>query len=142
MKLVVLISTLLLASLRPVSAQEITVAVASNFLPIAEKIVEQFEAGTGRDVVLVHGSTGQLFAQITNGAPYDVFLAADRQRPAELRRQGRTIAVKTYAIGRLVLVGQKPVDIENASEAFAGSRVALADPRVAPYGLEAPSAMA
>lgn len=122
-------------------AGEVTVAVASNFLTTAEEIAQRFGAGTGHQVVLSHGSTGQIYSQIDAGAPFDIFLAADHARPAALKASGKAREVRTYALGRLVLVSNVPVDRDTAPEAFAGRTAALADPTVAPYGLAATAAM-
>ncbi|MGI9389821.1 MAG: molybdate ABC transporter substrate-binding protein [Boseongicola sp.] len=122
-------------------AGEVTVATASNFLPTAETIAERFEAETEHSVVLMHGSTGQLYAQILSGAPIDIYLSADRQRPLALKNDGLATGAKTYAHGRLVLVSRVAVNPDEASSAFEGKRVGLADPIVAPYGLAATSAM-
>lgn len=122
-------------------SEELTVAVASNFLTTAEEIVDRFEATTEHRVTLVHGSTGQLYAQIDAGAPYDIFLAADSRRPELLAERGLASAVRTYAIGRLILTSRAEVTLETAAEAFEGRTVALADPTVAPYGLAATAAM-
>jgi molybdate transport system substrate-binding protein len=124
-----------------VAAGEVTVAVASNFLLTAEKIAAAFEAETGHDVVLSNGSTGLLYAQIVNGAPYDVFLAADEERPRLLKEDGRALETRPYATGTLAILSRMPLSVENAGEAFAGKTVALADPTVAPYGRAATRAM-
>lgn len=138
-----LMISLLLAVLAtvPARAGEIAVAVASNFLSTAEVLVSAFEAEHDVDVQLAHGSTGQIFAQVSNGAPFDVFLSADTMRPNRLREAGRAVSVRPYAIGRLVLVSREPVTEETIAEQFEGRVVALADPTVAPYGLAATSAM-
>lgn len=119
-------------------SERITVAVATNFLSTAQDISTAFSAETGHDVVLVHGSSGKLYAQIVAGAPYDVFLSADVERPARLANSGILAkgSPKPYAVGRLVLV--------HLDESYAGSiegilarndlRIAVADPAVAPYG--------
>ncbi|MXQ07187.1 molybdate ABC transporter substrate-binding protein [Alphaproteobacteria bacterium GH1-50] len=124
-----------------VRAGEVTIAVASNFLPAAELLAEAFETETDDAVVLTHGSTGQIFAQIVSGAPFDIFLAADDARPAELAARGLTADVRPYALGRLVLVSREAVTREAAAEMVTGANVALADPLVAPYGLAATAAM-
>lgn len=124
-----------------VSAGEVTIAVAANFLTTAEEIGAAFEAKTGHEVTISHGATGLLYAQIEAGAPFDVFLAADQDRPARLKSEGRALATETYAIGRLVLVSRLPITPETAAEVFAGRTVALADPTTAPYGLAATRAM-
>jgi molybdate transport system substrate-binding protein len=122
-------------------AEEVTLAVASNFLTTSQKLATAFSAETGHEVVISHGSSGQIFAQIDKGAPFDVFLSADAQRPADLLATGRASAVKPYALGRLVLVSTQPITRETAAEAVVGKTVALADPTVAPYGLAATRAM-
>ncbi|MDJ1015653.1 MAG: molybdate ABC transporter substrate-binding protein [Paracoccaceae bacterium] len=132
---------LLVACVRPAAAEDVTIAVASNFLSTAERLVEVFEAASGHDATIAHGSTGQIYAQIVSGAPFDVFLAADAQRPALLRQDGLAEMTRTYALGKLVLVSRIPVTEDSISEAFAGQNVALADPIVAPYGLASTSAM-
>ena len=132
---------ILLSFARAALADDVTIAVASNFLPIAEQIAADFERETGHTVTISHGSTGQLFALISNGAPFDVFLAADRERPAALLESGLASEVRTYALGRLFLVSRKKVLIRDAPEAFIGANVALADPILAPYGLASTAAM-
>ncbi len=102
------ISVLALVFGSAASAGEATVAVAANFLETAEEIAALFEYETGDSIVLAHGSTGRLYAQIVNGAPFDIFLAADAVRPAALEEAGLTYDSTTYAIGRLVLVGREP----------------------------------
>ena len=115
-----------------------TIAVATNFLTTAQDVSMAFTAETGHEVVLVHGSTGKLFAQILAGAPYDVFLSADADRPARLA-EGELLAEgspKPYAIGRLALV-HRDGDFAGSIEAILARedlRIAMADPTVAPYG--------
>ena len=123
------------------NAGEVTVAAASNFLTTLEELAARFEAETAHEVTVTHGSTGQLYAQIEAGAPFDIFLSADAARPALLQEAGRALDVRTYALGRLVLVSTSQVTRETAGEAFQGRTVALADPTVAPYGLAATAAM-
>ena len=122
-------------------AGEVSVAVASNFLTTAEKIAATFEADTAHKVVISHGSTGQLYAQIENGAPFDIFLAGDADRPALLRRAGKTLETRVYALGHLSLVSTMNVTEETAAEVVVGKTVALADPIVAPYGKASTRAM-
>jgi len=122
-------------------AGEVTVAVASNFLPTAQKIAAAFEAETGHDVILSNGSTGLLYAQITNGAPFDLFLSADEERPNLLREAGLALETRPYAIGGLALLSNEPVSADTAGDIFAGKTAALADPTVAPYGRAATRAM-
>lgn len=120
-------------------AATITVAVASNFADTAETLARDFERSTRHDVVLVRGSSGKLFAQIVNGAPIDLFLSADRVRPEELlRRDGRDNGdAFVYAIGELVVWSRDPsaagLDCSNFLQTT-GGKIALANPRLAPYG--------
>ena len=121
-------------------AEQTTVAVAANFRVVFETLAETFEAATGHRVAIVSGSTGQLYAQIKNGAPFDLFLAADQERPARLVGDGLGLAesIQTYAEGRLVLwsadqrlIGPDALD-RLAETDFAW--FAIADPELAPYG--------
>ncbi len=129
----------LMASLAtPALTDRLTVAVATNFLTTAQDISDAFIAGTDHEVILVHGSTGKLYAQIVAGAPYDVFLSADVERPARLVSEGLLSddSPKPYAIGRLAFVHidpglNSPLDVILARD---GLRTAIADPAVAPYG--------
>ncbi len=123
------------------AAEEVTVAVAANFLTTAEKIAADFEAATGHRVVLSHGSTGQLYSQIEFGAPFDIFLSADQERPAALSASGKASRTATYALGQLVVASRVPLSRDTAAETFAGRTAALADPIVAPYGKAATRAM-
>ena len=125
---------LTLAALGGVRAETATVAVAANFLTTAELLSEAFERDSGHQIDLVSGSTGKLYAQILNGAPFDVFLAADAERPEALEREGLAITRDVYAFGRLVLVvrGAREASLETlASDRL---RIAIADPNLAPYG--------
>ncbi|NNE81726.1 MAG: molybdate ABC transporter substrate-binding protein [Silicimonas sp.] len=122
-------------------ADEVRVAVASNFLGTVEALAPEFQADTGHSLVLSHGSTGQLYTQIDLGAPFDVFLAGDRERPALLLQNGKAREVRSYALGRLALVSRVPLETDKVGEAFAGRTAALADPIAAPYGKAATRAM-
>ncbi len=125
----------------PAYAADVTVAVASNFLSTAEQLVEAYENRSGDGIILTHGSTGQIYAQLRSGAPFDIFLSADALRPELLLEEGIATETRTYAKGRLVLVSRDPVAPETIAGQFEGQAVALADPTVAPYGLAATSAM-
>jgi molybdate transport system substrate-binding protein len=124
-------------------ADEATIASASNFRKALEALVPEFEASTGHRITITTGSTGQLYAQIVNGAPYDVFLAADQERPRLLVQQGLGIAgsVFTYAVGRLALWSRDPGRVSEdllTTLPDSGFRwFALAEPAVAPYGAAA-----
>lgn len=118
------------------AADSVTVAVASNFTRSATELAEQFEAETGIDVRLSTGSTGKLYAQILNGAPFDVFLAADAERPMRLEQSGRIVAGArtTYAKGALVLWSRSAHDCRSVLSDERSGRIALANPETAPYG--------
>ena len=124
-------------------AETVHVAVASNFMPTARTLAPAFEETTGHQLRLSAGSTGKLYAQITAGAPYDVLLAADADRPALLARDGHGVAKSrfTYAVGRLVLWSTAPEyrdrDCVQALRKKAFRRLAIANPAVAPYGVAA-----
>jgi molybdate transport system substrate-binding protein len=101
-----------------------------------------FEKQTGHRVVLSFGATGRLYAQISNGAPFDIFLAADDEIPARLEREG--VAVKssrfTYATGKLVLWSAKPGLVDTKGEILKTGdfkKLAIAAPKLAPYGAAA-----
>ena len=120
---------------------EATVAVATNFLLPLRSLAGEFAARTGHSLRISSGSTGQIFAQIMNGAPYDVFLSADAARPERLEEAGLTIpgARRTYALGRIVLWSADPGRVDaGGAEALAtlgNGKIALANPEVAPYGV-------
>lgn len=121
---------------------EVRVAVASSFAGPHERLAGAFTSETGVRVRASVGSTGGLYAQIRNGAPYDVFLAADRVRPRNLVREGFAVAGSrcTYAIGRLALAGTGVSSSRPLVDVLRDRRsrhVALADPEVAPYGAAA-----
>ncbi len=126
-----------------VLAGEVTVAVASNFLPAMQEIGAQFRQETGHSLRIVNGSTGTLFAQISKGAPYDVFLSADMARVTKLAEAGKLLdgAGKPYALGALVLYARdKGVlgrDIPSSLLRDDLRHFAMADPATAPYGLAA-----
>lgn len=120
-------------------AAETKVAVAANFTEPAKEIAARFEAATGHKVVLSFGSSGQFYTQIVNGAPYEVFLSADSERPAKAETDGLAAAGTrfTYATGRLVLFSKTPglVDAKGAMLRKDGfEKLAIADPKTAPYG--------
>lgn len=128
-------------SATPSRAAEIRVAVAANFAQAAGEVADAFTAETGHAIVLSFGSTGQLYAQITQAAPFDLFLAADQARPKQLVADGLAIAESrfTYAVGRLVLWSAEPgvVTGEETLRGGAFESLAIADPAAAPYGAAA-----
>jgi molybdate transport system substrate-binding protein len=120
-------------------AGETKVAVAANFTEAAREIAARFKARTGHDATLSFGSSGQFYAQIANGAPYEVFLSADVERPRKAEAEGLAVPGSrfTYATGRLVLFSGTPglVDPKGAVLAKGGfDKLAIADPKAAPYG--------
>lgn len=123
-------------------ADELNVAVAANFVSTLQKLGERFEKASGHKVVASPGSSGQLYAQIKKGAPYDVLLSADAERPAQLEAEGFAVAGSrfTYAIGRLVLWSPKPDFVDSEGKVLSKPNlrfVSLADPKTAPYGAAA-----
>lgn len=120
-------------------AETVRVAVAANFARTLEKLARSFESLSGHAIVPSAASTGQLYAQIRKGAPYDVFLAADQERPTQLEKAGLTVPDSriVYARGKLVLWSRRPGAVKAGGEVLASPdlrTVALADPRAAPYG--------
>lgn len=123
----------------PVLAADTQVAVAANFTEPAKAIAAAFKAKTGHTATLSFGSSGQFYTQMAHGAPYEVFLSADAERPLRAEQAGLAVpgARFTYAVGRLVLYSRTPglVDARGAvltSDRFA--KLAIADPAAAPYG--------
>ncbi len=129
-------------SCHTVHAEELIVAVASNFVVPAKELSQEFSRKTSHKVALSFGSTGKLYAQIIHGAPFQVFLAADQERPFRLVSEG--FAEKgsqfTYALGRIVLYFHRLSPNQHPKEVLKSNdftRLAIANPRTAPYGLAA-----
>jgi molybdate transport system substrate-binding protein len=123
-------------------AETVRVAIASNFTAPMKKIVFQFENDTHHRVQLVSGSSGKFFAQISQAAPFDVFLSADQNKPYRLEQAGFTEPGTrfTYALGGLVLWTEKntPIELDEKSlHSGTFSKLAMANPKLAPYGLAA-----
>jgi molybdate transport system substrate-binding protein len=123
-------------------AGEVQVAVAANFAGPMEKLAEQFQKDTGHKAVVASGATGKFYAQIRNGAPFEVLLSADDETPARLEAEGQVVAKSrfTYAVGRLVLWSAKAnyVDATGAVlKTGAFTHLAIANPKTAPYGAAA-----
>jgi len=120
-----------------VQAADVMVAVASNFSRPMQKIAADFEKDSGHKVLLAFGSSGKFLAQIENGAPFDVFLSADQAKPRRLEGNGFAVAGSrfTYAQGRLALWSATAGDdVQAQLKAGSFSKLALANPRLAPYG--------
>lgn len=127
-------------------AAEVQVAVAANFSAPMKKIAAAFEADSGHKALLSFGSTGAFYAQIRNGAPFQLLLAADDETPASLERDGFGVAGTrfTYATGRLVLWSAQPGVVDGKGEVLrkpGDGRIAVANPRLAPYGAAAIEAL-
>lgn len=124
------------------SADEVRVAVASNFVRTLHELTRDFEATTKDRVLISSGSTGKLHAQIANGAPFEVFLAADVDSPRRLEQDGHAVAESrfTYALGRLALWTNRPGTVDGTQTLLTRGtfrHLALANPRTAPYGAAA-----
>lgn len=138
------VSTLFFAA---VHAGEVTVAVAANFTAPMQKIAQAFEQDTGHKAKLAFGSTGKFYAQIKNGAPFAVLLAADDETPERLEKEGLALAGTrfTYATGRLALWSKQPHLVDDQGdvlrshklESMGVLKIAIADPKLAPYGAAA-----
>ena len=123
-------------------AAEVSVAVASNFSAPMQKLAHAFEQETGHKALLSFGSTGNLYAQIRNGAPYQLLLAADDTTPIKLEAEGLGVAGSrfTYAIGTLVLWSKQPGLVDEKGDVLRSGkfeRIAMANPKLAPYGAAA-----
>ena len=128
-------------------AEEVTVAVAANFTAPMQKIAQAFEQDTGHKALLAFGATGKFYAQIKNGAPFAVLLSADDETPTRLEKEGVAVAGTrfTYAVGRLALWSKNAslvddkgqVLLSNATDKNSFKKIAIADPKLAPYGAAA-----
>ena len=121
--------------------EQVLVAVASNFSEAARSLIVEFQVSTGRKIVPIFGSTGKLFAQIRNGAPFHAFLAADRRRPELLEQEGDGIAGTRfcYAVGQIALWSPSalaPPGPSTLKDAMF-RHLAIANPKLAPYGAAA-----
>ena len=137
---------ILMALLAPLHAAEVSVAVAANFAAPMQKIAQAFEQDTGHKAVLSFGSTGMLYAQIRNGAPYQILLAADEETPNKLEKEGLGVAGSrfTYATGKLVLWSKQPGFVDEKGDVLRTAkfeRIAIANPKLAPYGAAAMETM-
>ncbi len=121
------------------AAEEVRVAVATNFAATLGEIVTNFERDTGHAVVVSSGSSGAIYAQIRHGAPFDVFFSADAMRPKRLEEEGFAVcgSRRTYAVGRLTLWSATPGAVkEDGRSTLSGhfEHLAMANPGTAPYG--------
>ncbi|WP_022662434.1 molybdate ABC transporter substrate-binding protein [Paucidesulfovibrio longus] len=143
------ISLLLFAALLllplPAFAADLFIAQAANFMPAMKEIIPMFEAKTGLSVEATYTSTGKLYGQITNGAPFDLFLAADEKRPAKLFADGQSEEPFVYAKGQVVLWSMNPElckgSWQDAVQAETTRKLAIANTETAPYGTSAMKAL-
>lgn len=131
-----------------VSAQaaDVKVAVAANFAQPMKELVAEFEKDSGHKVALTQGATGKFYAQISNGAPFDVFLSADDETPARLLKEGKAVngTQFTYAIGRLALWAPDDKLVDQGGGVLKTDKfkfIAIANAKVAPYGRAAVQTM-
>ena len=130
-----------------VQADEVQVAVAANFTAPIQAIASDFEKDTGHKLIAAYGATGQFYTQIKNGAPFEVFLAADDTTPERLEKEGDTVPGSrfTYAIGTLALWSAKEGYIDGTDKALLANQythLSIANPKAAPYGLAATQVLA
>ena len=126
----------------PALAAETQVAVAANFTEPAKEIAAAFAQATGHKAILSFGSSGQFYTQIAHGAPYEVFLSADAERPLKAEQEGLGVPKTrfTYAVGRLVLYSKTPGLVDNRGAVLKSGKfekLSIADPAAAPYGAAA-----
>jgi molybdate transport system substrate-binding protein len=131
---------LLAAFALPAGAATLTVAVAANVQYAFEELQAAYTKATGNEVKAVYNSSGKFVAQVMNGAPFDVFLSADTEYPEKLQQAGYTAAPpRIYAYGALVLWTMKDLDLVHwpaALHSTAVDKIAIANPKTAPYGRE------
>ncbi len=139
-----LVATLLITSVwgRGLSADEVRVAVATNFSATMAALVTLFEQSSEHTVLVSTGSTGSHYAQIRNGAPFEVFFSADAERPRLLEQEGKAIAGSRflYAVGRLALWSPQPHLVDDHGEVLESDAfrfLSIANPELAPYGAAA-----
>ncbi len=140
-----LLGAAVLAWAVPAHAADTKIAVAANFIGAAKEIGRLFERRTGHRAVFSFGSTGQLYTQITQGAPYEVFLAADRVRPERAIAAGHAVKGSrfTYATGRIALFSMDKSLVKGGESLARGgfAKIAIANPVTAPYGAAAVETM-
>ena len=132
----------LLMAAPPTYAETVSVAVAGNFTAPMKTIAREFEKETGHKAQISFASSGKIFAQIKNGAPFQVFLSADTKKPEKLEHEGMTVPGSrfTYALGSLVLWSAKPGYVDTQAEVLQQNsfrHIGIANPKLAPYGLAA-----
>lgn len=141
-----LLGALLAVSMPVANAGEVSVAVAANFTGPMEKIAPAFEQATGHKALIAYGTVGKFYAQIKNGAPFDVLVSADSVTPMRLEQDGLALPESryTYAIGKLVLWSSKPGLVDDKGEVLRKGDfkfLSIANPKVAVYGAAAVEVM-
>ena len=144
--LLALLGLLAAAVAAPALAEETQVAVAANFTEPAKEIAQAFTVATGHKAILSFGASGQFYTQMARGAPYEVFLSADADRPKKAEQDGLGVPGTrfTYAVGRLVLFSKTPGLVDPVGAVLKTGRfnkLAIADPGAAPYGVAAVQTM-
>jgi len=138
-RLFLIVLTLFFVFNTKADAETLRIAVASNFLKPSQRLAAEFEADNGQKLEISSASSGKLFHQIMNGAPYDLFMSADSHKPTELTVKGKGISesLQTYARGQLSLWFKRCPAIPSVSHLKDESvkKIALANPKLAPYGL-------
>ena len=139
--------SVLAAIASPAMAAEVHVAVAANFTAPVQAIAAEFEKDTGNKVIASFGATGQFYAQIRNGAPFEIFLAADDSTPAKLETEKAAVPGSrfTYATGKLALWSAKEGYVDDKGEVLKKNdytHLSIANPKTAPYGLAATQVLA
>ena len=142
-----LMSLVAVCTVGSAQAEEVQVAVAANFTAPLQAIAADFEKDTGHKLIAAYGATGQFYAQIKNGAPFEVFLSADDSTPQKLENEGDTVKGSrfTYAIGTLALWSAKDGYVDNQGKVLSDNQyqhLAIANPKAAPYGLAATQVLA
>lgn len=138
--------TAVLTCFGAVHAGEVQVAVAANFAGPMEKLAAEFARDTGHKAIVASGATGKFYAQIRNGAPFEVLLSADDETPARLEKEGQVVAGSryTYATGRLVLWSAREGVVDNGGSVLKTGtyrHLSIANPKTAPYGAAAVSTL-
>ncbi|MGH8232038.1 MAG: molybdate ABC transporter substrate-binding protein [Steroidobacteraceae bacterium] len=137
-----LLAALCLLTATAAQCDDLNIAVAANFYGTLQKLAPMFEQASGNHLLLSSGSSGQFYTQIREGAPFDVFLSADIDRPKQLESDGLTVPGSrfTYAIGTLVLWSPKDGVVDRDGKVLKAGRfhmLGIAEPRTAPYGAAA-----
>lgn len=144
LRIVLLLLFLFTSVVQAETAASLRVAVAANFINVMDRVAPMYTAISGPVVQSTYGATGKLYAQIKNGAPYDLFLAADRSRPQLLYEAGVCETPFPYAYGSVVLWSWDTAIKADKWQDVLGShqgKIAIANPATAPYGTKAHEVM-